>query len=59
MQQILDDPRRHVIFPSSTDRERIDAVFQSVIDGWTARDSRNGLLLSKVREEVAELRATR
>jgi TRAP-type C4-dicarboxylate transport system substrate-binding protein len=59
MQQILDDPRRHVIFPSPTDRERIDAVFQSVIDGWTARDSRNGQLLSKVREEVAQLRATR
>ena len=59
MQQILDDPRRHVIFPSPTDRERIDAVFQSVIDGWTTRDSRNGQLLSKVREEVTQLRATR
>jgi TRAP-type C4-dicarboxylate transport system substrate-binding protein len=54
LQELLDDPRRHVIFPSPSDRLRIDAVFKSVIEGWAARDPRNAELLSKVRAEVAQ-----
>ncbi len=56
LQQLIADPRRHVIFPSEADRTRIDAAFKAVIDDWVARDPRNDELLSKVRAEIAKLR---
>lgn len=59
MQQLLDDPRRHVIYPSPADRVRIDAAFKSVIDGWVARDPRNAELLSKVKAAIAQQPVTR
>ena len=59
MQQLVADPKRHVIFPSPTDRMRIDAAFKSMIDSWVARDPRNAELLSKVRSEIAQQRVTR
>ena len=37
MQQLLSDPKRHVIFPSPADRIRIDAAFSDVIDEWVAK----------------------
>jgi TRAP-type C4-dicarboxylate transport system substrate-binding protein len=58
IQQLEADPRRHVIVPSAADRVRIDAAFKSVIDGWLARDARNGELLATVRVEIGRLRAS-
>jgi len=57
MQQLVSDPKRHVIFPSQADRVRIDAAFKDVIDAWVAKDPRNGDLLSMVRAEIGKMRS--
>jgi TRAP-type C4-dicarboxylate transport system substrate-binding protein len=57
MQQLADDPRRQVTYPSPADRTRIEAAFKSVIDDWVAKDPRNVELLSMVRTEISRLRS--
>jgi len=57
MQQLLSEPKRHVIFPSPSDRVRIDAAFKEVIDEWVAKEPRNRDLLSMVRAEIGKLQS--
>ena len=57
MQQLLSDPKRHVIFPSPADRIRIDAAFNEVIDEWVASEPRNRSLLNMVRSEIGKMRS--
>jgi TRAP-type C4-dicarboxylate transport system substrate-binding protein len=56
MQQLISDPKRHVIFPSPAERTRIDVAFKSVVDDWVQKDPRNGELLNMARAEIAKLR---
>jgi TRAP-type C4-dicarboxylate transport system substrate-binding protein len=51
------DPKRKVILPSQTDRERADAVFTRVIEEWRTADQRNGELLAMVEVELGKLRS--
>ncbi|MET0707049.1 MAG: C4-dicarboxylate ABC transporter substrate-binding protein, partial [Tardiphaga sp.] len=57
MQQLLSEPKRHVIFPSQSDRVRIDAAFKEVIDEWVAKKPRNASLLNLVRSEIRKLQS--
>ena len=57
MEQLLSDPKRHVIFPSPADRIRIDAAFREVIDEWVASEPRNRSLLNMVRSEIGKMRS--
>jgi TRAP-type C4-dicarboxylate transport system substrate-binding protein len=57
MQQLLSEPKRHVIFPSQSDRVRIDAAFKEVIDEWVAKQPRNVGLLNLVRSEIRKLQS--
>jgi TRAP-type C4-dicarboxylate transport system substrate-binding protein len=57
MQQLLSEPKRHVIFPSPSDRVRIDAAFKEVIDEWVAKEPRNASLLNMVRAEIGKLQS--
>jgi TRAP-type C4-dicarboxylate transport system substrate-binding protein len=56
IQELITDPRRHVIFPSTADQLRIERAFASVIDDWLARNPRNAELLSMVRGEITKSR---
>lgn len=58
MRALQDDQRRHVIFPSTADRAKIEAAFRSVIDEWAAKEPRNKELLAKAKDEIAKVRAT-
>jgi TRAP-type C4-dicarboxylate transport system substrate-binding protein len=57
MQQLLAEPRRHVIFPSPADQLRIDAAFKEVIDEWVANQPHNSKLLNMVRSEIGKMRS--
>jgi TRAP-type C4-dicarboxylate transport system substrate-binding protein len=57
MQQLLSDPKRHVIFPSQAERIRIDAAFKEVIGEWVARQPRNPGLLNMVRLEIGKMQS--
>jgi TRAP-type C4-dicarboxylate transport system substrate-binding protein len=57
MQQLLSEPKRHVIFPSPADRIRIDAAFKEVIDEWVAKQPRNRSLLDMVRSEIGKVQS--
>jgi TRAP-type C4-dicarboxylate transport system substrate-binding protein len=57
MEQLLADPRRHVIFPSPVDRIRIDAAFKEVIDEWVAKQPHNRNLLNMVRSEIGKMQS--
>lgn len=57
MQQLLSEPKRHVIFPTQADRVRIYAAFKEVIDEWVAKQPHNRSLLSTVNTEIAKIRS--
>ena len=57
MQQLLSEPKRHVIFPSQADRIRIDVAFGEVIDEWVAKRPHNRSLLNMVRSEIGKMRS--
>jgi TRAP-type C4-dicarboxylate transport system substrate-binding protein len=59
MQELISDTRRHVVFPSTADRLRIDRAFTSIREDWLAKDPRNAELFGLVRQEIAKHRATR
>ena len=46
MEQLKSDPKRKVIFPSDSDRAKIEAAFKSVTEDWVAKDPRNRELLA-------------
>jgi TRAP-type C4-dicarboxylate transport system substrate-binding protein len=58
LERIKSDARRMVTFPSRMDIEAARAVFQSVIDEWTAKSPRNLELLTMVEKELARIRST-
>ena len=56
MQQLMSDPKRHVILPSQADRARIDTAFKDVIDDWVAKNPRNSDLLIMAKAQIGKLR---
>ena len=58
MEQLKSDPKRKVIFPSSSDLEIAHIAFKSVIAEWAAKDPHYRDLLKLTETEIAQLRAT-
>ena len=56
LEKLKSDDRRHVIFPSQTDRARIEGVFKAVTADWVAKETRNRDLMNTVGTEIAKLR---
>jgi TRAP-type C4-dicarboxylate transport system substrate-binding protein len=59
LQQLQSDPKRTVIFPSSSDIERAQTVFKSVIADWLKDNSYHQVLLTVTENELARMRAVR
>jgi TRAP-type transport system periplasmic protein len=59
MKQILSNPRRTVIYPSSSDLEIAHVAFNAMIDEWIADNPRNLELFHMAEAEIAKLRAAR
>ncbi|MDR3476244.1 MAG: TRAP transporter substrate-binding protein DctP [Devosia sp.] len=57
VQELKVDPRRAVVFPSSSDLDRARSAFQSVIADWLKTDPGNQELLLAAENELAALRA--
>jgi TRAP-type C4-dicarboxylate transport system substrate-binding protein len=59
MKQLLSNPRRTVIHPSSSDLATARAAFKAMIDEWIAESPRNLELFHIVEAQIAQLRAAR
>jgi TRAP-type transport system periplasmic protein len=59
MKQILSNPRRTVIYPSSSDLDIARVAFKAMIDEWIAESPRNLELFHTVKAEIAKFRAAR
>jgi TRAP-type transport system periplasmic protein len=59
MNQFKSDPRRTTIIPSQADLDTAQAVFDTQIKGWQARNPRNTELLGAVETEIGNLRSVR
>jgi TRAP-type C4-dicarboxylate transport system substrate-binding protein len=59
MKQILSNPRRTVIYPSSSDLDIAHVAFKAMIDEWIAESPRNLELFHTVEAEIAKFRAAR
>ena len=58
MKQLQADGRRDFVFPSRTDQERADVVFNSVIADATDKNPHTRELLKAARSEIARLRSS-
>jgi TRAP-type C4-dicarboxylate transport system substrate-binding protein len=58
LERIKSNARRTMTFPSRTDIEAAQVVFQSVNDEWAAKSPRNLELLTMVEKELAKIRST-
>jgi TRAP-type C4-dicarboxylate transport system substrate-binding protein len=56
--QLKSDPKRNLVFPSSTDLGRAQSAFRSVIADWLENNPRHRELLGKAESELTKLRAT-
>jgi len=56
MKQLADDPRRKIVFPSGTDRQRAEAIFRAVADDYAAQNIHNAALVEAARAAVTALR---
>jgi TRAP-type C4-dicarboxylate transport system substrate-binding protein len=56
LEQLESDPKRNVVFPSSSDIDLAQAVFKSVIDDWLKNEPRHQELLEKAETELAKVR---
>jgi len=59
LEQWKSDPKRKVIFPSAADDQAAQVAFQTVIDEWLTKDSRNRQLLDAIKAETDKLRSVR
>jgi TRAP-type transport system periplasmic protein len=59
LEQLKSDPKRNVVFPSSSDLEIAHIAFGAVIAEWAAKSPHDSDLLKLTEAELAKLRATR
>jgi TRAP-type C4-dicarboxylate transport system substrate-binding protein len=57
LDELKSDPKRKVVFPSSSDLDRAQDVYQSVIADWVGADPRNQELINLTEKELASVRA--
>ena len=57
LDKIKSDPARKVVEPSSADHEAAQRIYQSVIQAWAAKDTRNRKLLTLIKAEIAKIRS--
>jgi TRAP-type C4-dicarboxylate transport system substrate-binding protein len=57
LEQLKSDPKRNVVFPSSSDLDRARSAFRSVTDSWLDEKPRRHELLQKTEDELTKLRA--
>jgi TRAP-type C4-dicarboxylate transport system substrate-binding protein len=57
LEQLESDPKRNVVFPSSSDLDLAQSIFKSVIADWLKNEPRHQELLQKAETELARLRA--
>jgi TRAP-type C4-dicarboxylate transport system substrate-binding protein len=58
LEQLKSDPKRKLVLPSSSDQDRAQTAFKSVIADWLEKKPNNPLLLKMVESELAKLRST-
>jgi TRAP-type C4-dicarboxylate transport system substrate-binding protein len=58
LEQLESDPKRSVVFPSSSDLDLAQSVFKSVIADWLENNPRHQELFAKAETELARLRIT-
>jgi TRAP-type C4-dicarboxylate transport system substrate-binding protein len=56
LEQLESDPKRNVVFPSSSDLDLAQSIFKSVIADWLKNEPRHQELLQKAETELARLR---
>jgi TRAP-type C4-dicarboxylate transport system substrate-binding protein len=56
LEQLKSDPKRNIVFPSSSDFDLAQSAFKSVIADWLEAKPRHRELLLKVENELAKLR---
>src|ERR1700722_13442695 len=56
LEQLKSDPKRNVVFPSSSDLDLAQSIFKSVIADWLENEPRHQELLQKVETELAKSR---
>jgi TRAP-type C4-dicarboxylate transport system substrate-binding protein len=59
MKQLSSNPRRTVVYPSSSDLHIARAAFKAMIDEWIAESPRNLELFHTVEAQIAKFRAAR
>jgi len=59
LEKLTSDPKRTAIYPSRSDLDVAHVAFKTVIEAWTAQDSRNRELLTLVQAQLAKLRSER
>jgi TRAP-type C4-dicarboxylate transport system substrate-binding protein len=57
LEQLKSDPKRNVVFPSSSDLDRAQSIFRTVTTTWLDELPRHRELLQKTEDELAKLRA--
>jgi TRAP-type C4-dicarboxylate transport system substrate-binding protein len=55
--KLISDPRRKVIVPSQSDRDRAGAAYDAVVAEWSQKTPHNRALLESVKSVLAKLRA--
>jgi TRAP-type C4-dicarboxylate transport system substrate-binding protein len=56
LEQLKSDPKRNLVFPSSSDLDLAQSVFKSIIADWLENKPRHQELLQKVETELAKSR---
>jgi TRAP-type C4-dicarboxylate transport system substrate-binding protein len=56
LEQLESDPKRNVVFPSSSDLDLAQSIFKSVIADWLKNEPRHQKLLGKAETELTKLR---
>jgi TRAP-type C4-dicarboxylate transport system substrate-binding protein len=58
LEQLKSDPKRNIVYPSSSDLDRAQSAFKAVTANWLEKKPNHPLLLRKVENELARLRST-
>ncbi|MBR1272821.1 TRAP transporter substrate-binding protein DctP [Bradyrhizobium sp. AUGA SZCCT0222] len=56
LEQLKSDPKRNIVFPSSSDLDVAQSVFKSVVADWLKNNPRHQELLQKAETELTKLR---
>lgn len=56
LEQLESDPKRNVVFPSSSDLDLAQSIYKLIIADWLKNEPRHQELLAKAETELAKLR---